>query len=562
MEIVLVGINSKFIHSNPAIYSLAAYAGEYSNFITLCEFTINMPYEEIREELYSIINEKARTEDGDGKILMFSCYIWNISVVLDLVKDFNKLLPKADIWLGGPEVSWRAKNLLDEYGELRGIFVGEGEESFKNTVRAYVSGRRDFENIRGIVFRDLEGERITDTGMSEAVSPDAVPFWYRDEKTRHLKEIFNNRILYYESQRGCPYSCSYCLSSIDKNVRFRSLEKVFEDIGFFLSERVKQVKFIDRTFNCNPGHALPILEFIRDHDNGITNFHFEIEGDILNHDEIRLLQGLRPGLVQLEIGVQTTNTRTLEAVNRRNNIERLRENVAELLKNANIHIHLDLIAGLPYENAKSFEDSFNEVYSMHPHELQLGFLKVLHGASIGENAEKYGIIYSQTPPYEVLSTDWLTYSDILQLKKVERVLETYHNSMQFMTSLSYLESLYDKPYDMYLELAEYEGKTGYDRQSSSRLKKYELFYDFACEKAPEMKDIFADVLLYDLYLRENIKSLPNFATARKSFKSIKQSGDRNLIHAEHFEYPVSGDVIFDYAHRDPVTGNATVTVCR
>lgn len=561
MKIILAGINSKFIHSNPAIYSLAAYAGEYSDFIKLCEYTINMPYDEIRGELYRAVTEGEQASDGDGKVLMFSCYIWNISVVLDLVRDFKKLLPMAEIWLGGPEAGWRAKSILAEYGELRGIFVGEGEASFKETARAYISGIRDLKSIKGIVFRSFDSGEITDNGMPETVSMDDIPFWYRDEKTGHLKEIFANRILYYESQRGCPYRCSYCLSSIDKSVRFRSPEKVFDDIGFFLEERVKQVKFIDRTFNCSPAHAIPILEFIRDHDNGVTNFHFEIEGDILTDDEIRLLQGLKPGLVQLEIGVQTVNSQTLEAVNRRNDIEGLKKNVAALVKNRNIHIHLDLIAGLPYEDAKSFENSFNEVYGMHPNELQLGFLKVLHGSLIGEEAHKYGIVYSQTPPYEVLSTDRLSYSDILQLKKIERVLETYHNSMQFSTALSCLEKLYDRPYDMYLELAGYEEKTGYDRLNPSRLKKYELFYGFASEKAPELKDVFADALLYDLYLRENIRSLPNFAIARKNYSCIKQEGDRNLIHTGHFDYPVCADVTFDYAHRDPVTGNATVTVC-
>lgn len=557
MNISLIGINSKYIHSNPAIYSLASYAGD-DRYIKVLEYTINQPYEEIREQLF---------RDASDSVLMFSCYIWNITIVMQLVKDMAVLCPQSDIWLGGPEVSYRARELMEEYPQIKGIMISEGEIAFKKLAEAYakvdsITGRsngdadKNFGLIKGIMYR--AGAGLLYNGMPGIVALDDIPFWYRDKNTGHLREEFKNRILYYESQRGCPFNCSYCLSSIDKTVRFKSFGKISEELGFFLAEKVPQVKFIDRTFNCKHEHAKQIIRFLRDNDNGVTNFHFEVEGDILDDEEIELLSQLRPGLVQLEVGVQTTNEQTLKAINRRNDIPTLARNIEALKKNGNIHIHLDLIAGLPYEDIYSFIRSFNEVYAMKPDELQLGFLKVLSGAQLGRDASKYGIAYSQTPPYEVLFTDCLSYDDILRLKEVERMLEIYHNSNQFLTTLSYLEKEFASPFEMYEALASYYAEKNEEYISSSRLKKYEMLYAFISENMPDRTELFGEVLLYDLYLRENIKSLPAFAKNRQNYRAIRQDGDRNLIHREYFGFPFEGVVEFDYAHRNPVTGNAAV----
>lgn len=557
MKTALIGINSKFIHSNPAIYSLAAYSR--CDDVKVLEYTINQPYDEIRAQLY--MNAK-------DSVLMFSCYIWNISIVLQLAADMAELFPGRDIWVGGPEVSYRAKEILEQYPMIRGVMVSEGEAAFK-ALAAYYSAcpGDDFENggedmpdalagIKGIVYR--QGSSINDNGMPDIVSLDEIPFWYRDEATGHLKTVFKNRILYYESQRGCPFNCSYCLSSIDRTVRFKSLENIKKDLSFFLSEGVPQVKFIDRTFNCRHEHTKAILRFLKENDNGITNFHFEVEGDILDGEEIELFSGLRPGLVQLEIGVQSTNPETLLAVNRRTDTDKLANTVAALKKNGNIHIHLDLIAGLPYENRASFINSFNEVYKMDPDELQLGFLKVLSGALLGREADKYGIRYSKMPPYEVLSTASLSYEDILHLKAVERMLEIYHNSNQFTTTLKYLEKEFASPFAMYERLAACYAEENAEFISSSRLKKYEILFSLIEKEWPQKVDFYREVLLYDLYLRENIKSLPEFAKNRKAYRAIKQEGDRNMVHREYFGSPINGVIEFTYSDRNPVTGNASV----
>ena len=463
MKILLIGINAKYIHSNPAIYSLRACAGEYKSTVEIAEYTINQRPEDIRRDIY------LRKPD----VIALSCYIWNWATVFALLPDLAKLMPGVPIWLGGPEVSYRAEEVLAEFPQVTGIMSGEGEYTFhklaecyhnltdnqnsQNVERADINGIKgidvELQAIPGIVTRDFN------TGTPQVLELADIPFWYADGDI--LKEEFRNRIVYYETSRGCPFRCSYCLSSIDKTVRFRPMDMIQKELDFFLEHKVPQVKFIDRTFNCKHSHAMEIWQYIYEHDNGVTNFHFEIAADILNEDEWKLLSKLRPGQVQLEIGVQTTNAQTLEEIRRITNMDKLKENVARLRELHNIHLHLDLIVGLPFEDKASFINSFHEVYAMKPDDLQLGFLKVLSGSYIGEKTLDYGIVYESNPPYEVLSTNWISYEDVIGLKRVEEMLELYHNSGQFVNTIAFLEKRFETPFALYEALADFYEKRGF-----------------------------------------------------------------------------------------------------
>ena len=405
MRILLAACNAKYIHSNPAVYDLRAYASRFKESVLLGEYTINQTKDEVLKDIYR----------SGAEVVCFSCYIWNISYIKDLIHDLKKILPGTAFWVGGPEVSFDAEKLLKELPQLTGVMVGEGEETFLELAAYYIEGKGTLEQIRGIAYRN--GEEICHNGWREIMDLSKVPFAY--EKT----EDFTNRIIYYESSRGCPFSCSYCLSSIDKKLRFRDLSLVRKELQFFLDRKVPQVKFVDRTFNCRHDHAMAIWQYIQDHDNGVTNFHFEISADLIREEELELMSHMRPGLIQLEIGVQSTNPETIQAIHRTMNLEKLKKSVARIKSYGNIHQHLDLIAGLPYEDYESFRNSFNDVYGMEPDQLQLGFLKVLKGSSMYQEAEKYQILYKDREPYEVLCTRWISYKDILRLKMVESMVE-------------------------------------------------------------------------------------------------------------------------------------------
>ena len=368
MKLLLVAINAKYIHSNLAVHSLRAFAKKhgYAESVALSEYTINHSEEDILRGIYK---EKA-------EVIAFSCYIWNIEIVLRLVKELRKVQPVVKLWLGGPEVSYDARQCMESNHELAGIMIGEGEQTFVELAGHYIDGKFGLDQIKGIAYRD--GNQVIITTHRDLTSLSEIPFPYEE-----LAE-FDNRIIYYESSRGCPFSCSYCLSSVDKRIRFRDLTLVKEELQFLLNQKVPQVKFVDRTFNCNKQHAMEIWRFIREHDNGITNFHFEIAADLLEEDEIAFLATLRPAQVQFEIGVQTTNPATVVAIHRKMDLNRLTVNVDKVRAGRNIHQHLDLIAGLPLEDYTSFEHSFSQVYKMSPDQLQLGFLKVLKGSPMEE----------------------------------------------------------------------------------------------------------------------------------------------------------------------------------
>ena len=620
MKFLLAAINAKYIHSNPGVYSLRAFARTKipGADIEIGEYTINHQMDLILQDIYR------RKPDFIG----FSCYIWNISYIMEIVRDVKKVLPEAEIWLGGPEVSYDAKKVLTREPDVRGIMRGEGELTFTELVRAYLqrektsvpdgytgesfrgqakeetsgcaentrmpenaegenahSDRLDLSQIPGITYRAANSE-IEEHGPQRLLSLDEIPFYYDDMAG------FENRIVYYESSRGCPFSCSYCLSSIDKTVRFRSLDLVLPELQFFLDHKVPQVKFVDRTFNCKREHTLGIWRYLVEHDNGITNFHFEVSADIFDEEELELIGRMRPGLIQLEIGVQSTNPDTIREIHRHMDLVKLKRAVDRVYDYRNTHQHLDLIAGLPYENYESFMRSFDDVYRMRPDQLQMGFLKVLKGSYMEEQVAAYDLKYRGIPPYEVLSTKWLPYSDVIRLKGVEDMVEVYYNSGQFPATMKLLEKRFQRPSEIFVNLAEYYEKNGLTGISHSRLARYEILYRFLEEdmreeerdhvtaaKVPEtgqpsLAD-FRDSLMYDLYVRENIKSRPSFASDQSPYKKEVREffmaeeenpkwltdyagfDSRQMAKMAHLEHMEDGTfVLFDYKKRDPLSGNA------
>ena len=584
MKFLLTAVNAKYIHSNPAIYSLRAYAGViYEQHIELAEYTINHSLQSILTGIY----------EKKPDVIGFSCYIWNIRMIEELLEELPKIMPRVPIWVGGPEVTYRAAEFLEQHPSVQGVMVGEGEATFLEVLRYYLEEPISLSQIAGIVYRDEKG-RIIQNEPRELTNLDRLPFLY------HNLEPFTNRIIYYETGRGCPYRCSYCLSSIDKTVRLRSFSVVREELQFFLDHQVTQVKFVDRTFNCNRKHAMDIWQYLIEHDNGVTNFHFEIEADILSEEELALLAKARPGLFQMEIGVQTANPETLHEIRRTARLDRIEHAVAQLKRAGNIHVHLDLIAGLPFEDYESFGHSFDTVYAMEPEQLQLGFLKVLWGSYMQEKAKDYELKYLTTAPYEVLSTKWLSYGDVVRLKRVEEMVELYYNSNQFTTTLPLLEAFFARPFAMYQALADFYEDNGYFVTTPSRIYRYQVLLDFILSIASgEHLAYFKEALTYDIYLRENAKSRPDFAPDLQEYKNVitdfyreeaenhrflpesSQYDARQLqrmTHLEVLQYPVfskekmaelknglwekeeSYFVLFDYASRNPLTYEARVVV--
>lgn len=625
MKFLLTAINAKYIHSNPGVYSLKIFAesqgaaaaqGDQNLFddglpcvpekaaltapavagltevakekqgagcsmqVEIAEYTINNQMELILEDIYR------RKPD----LIRISCYIWNISYALDLVRDIHKVLPDADIWLGGPEVSYDAPELLTREPEVFGVMKGEGEEMFAgllncyrtlgctvrslwqnkdSDIQAYGIPAMERENkagdfwqqmqkVAGLTYRREDGT-VCDQPIRPVMDMSRIPFLYPS------LDGFENRIVYYESSRGCPFSCSYCLSSIDKSVRFRNVKLVLQELDFFLERKVPQVKFVDRTFNAKKSHAMAIWKHILEHDNGVTNFHFEITADLLDEEELELISRMRPGLIQLEIGVQSTNPDTIRAIRRKMDLDRLRYVVERINAGKNVHQHLDLIAGLPFEDYDSFGRSFNDVYAMEPEQFQLGFLKVLKGSYMHEKVEEYDLKYRGKAPYEVLSTKWLPYSDVLRLKGVEDMVEVYYNSRQFLKTLKLFEQEFGNAFSMYEYMAQYYDENHLTGLNHSRLARYEIFHDLIRQRVGEEKPgAFEDALMCDLYLRENAKSRPAFALAQAPYKEeIRRLVPelRTLGTQIHVEVLRSGEILlFDYREKDRLNHNAKLTV--
>lgn len=559
MNIILTAINAKYIHSNLAVYSLKAFVPRYEEEISIREYTINQPLDDILMDLY----------EAGPDVVCFSCYLWNILYVEQIITELPKILPDTEIWLGGPEVSYDAPAMLGRYPMVSGIMCGEGEETFRELAEYFHEEGKELHGIRGIVFRDWDGTVVRNESRP-AMDLSSIPFVY--EKL----ENFRNRIIYYESSRGCPFSCSYCLSSVDKCLRFRDIGLVKKELQFFIDHEVPQVKFVDRTFNCRHDHAMAVWEYIRENDRGKTNFHFEIAADLLNEEELRLINSMRPGLIQLEIGVQSVNPRTIREICRRMDLDKVRSNTARIREAGNVHQHLDLIAGLPYENIESFERSFNEVYGMRPEQLQLGFLKVLKGSLMHEKAEEYGILYQDRAPYEVLSTRWLSYGEIIRLKKVEEMVEVYYNSAQFTNTLRRLEGHFPSAFAMYEALGAYYEKNGLYGMNHSRIARYEILYRFLCGSGVKNPEEYRQWLTLDLYLRDNVKNRPAFlgesavekqeaadfykreAQEHRFLKGYEAYDSRQMRKMTHLERIGGKLLLFDYRNRSPLTGDAAV----
>ena len=589
MKFLLIGLNAKYIHSNPALYSLRAYAAAQdagaAGETEIVEYTINQQLSDILADLYEKRPDAAA----------FSCYIWNRRQVLELAGALHSVMPRLPIWFGGPEVSYDAQAVLREAPYAAGVLIGEGEETFWELLELYrkeeTPDREALRRILGLALWDARTERTVFTPRQKPLEMDRLPFFYRDVPPA----VFENRILYYESSRGCPFHCAYCLSSLDEGTRQKSLDRVKEELRFFLDGNVAQVKFLDRTFNCDSRHAVEIWRYLLENDNGVTNFHFEVEADLLTEEELHLLGRMRPGQVQLEIGVQSTNPATLRAVGRRADIERLTEAVKRLRAGGNVHLHLDLIAGLPYEGLERFRESFDAVYRMRPHQLQLGFLKLLKGTQLAQKAGEYGIVCWAEPPYEVLRTDWLSYGEIVRLKKVETMVEQYYNSSQFVHLLGALEAGFASPFAFYEALADFYDRGGYFFSQPARTYRYQILLDFAIQRDPARGDLYRELAVYDFYLRENAKSRPAFAgpsdRGRERIGAFYREGKcrrylpgyeewdsrqiQRMTHLELFDWPPDADpgtllkqfdsdragkkeiaILFDYQNRDPVSQNA------
>ena len=569
--VFLAAVNAKYIHSNLAVYSMKSYCREYEKYVEIGEYTINQQKDEILKSIYK----------KQPKVLCFSCYIWNISFVKELICDLKKILPQTVIWAGGPEVSYDAEKFLQELPEVTGVMCGEGEQTFLELVQHYVHEKEEdaLADIKGIVFQK-NGE-IVRNPFREIMDMDKLVFPYKNIS------LFEHKIIYYESSRGCPFSCSYCLSSIDKKLRFRSLSLVKEELQFFLDAKVPQVKFVDRTFNCKKEHAMEIWKYVKEHDNGITNFHFEIAADLLTEEEISLIRTMRPGLIQLEIGVQSTNETTLKEIRRKTSFEEITKKVCAVAEGKNVHQHLDLIAGLPYEDYESFGKSFCDVYRLKPQQLQLGFLKVLKGAYMQEMAETYGCVYKDKEPYEVLGTRWLTYGEIIRLKGIEEVTEVYYNSGQFSHTMKALEEEFPNAFAMYEALADFYEAHGYFSVSHARISRYEILREFLREKEIRDLEFYDELMIFDLYARENMKTRPSWARDLKPYKKqiqnfyAKEAEEPDILknyagyqakqtekmtHLEVFTYKVSEGkkekgiypIVFDYKKRDSLTYDAAM----
>ena len=564
MKIFLTAINAKYIHSNLAVYSLRAYAKDYQDQIVIGEYTINNRVDYILEQIY-----KAKPD-----VLCFSCYIWNMDYVEELITEYHKLCPEVPIWVGGPEVSYEVETFLAEHPQVTGVMIGEGERTFQQLCKYYVNQTGSLEEIRGIAFRDQDSGKTVFTPAQEPMNMSDIPFCYD-----HI-ENFENRIIYYESSRGCPFNCSYCLSSIDKKLRFRDIELVKKELAFFIEKKVPQVKFVDRTFNCRHDHAMEIWRFVKEHDNGITNFHFEISADLLNEEELALIHDMRPGLIQLEIGVQSTNEITIREIHRTMKLELLKDIVRKIQGGENIHEHLDLIAGLPYEDYATFAKSFDEIYALKPNQLQLGFLKVLKGSYMYEHAAEYETVYHAKTPYEVMKTKWLSFDDVLKIKQVEEMLEVYYNSGQFEITMKVMEPLFESAFAMFQEFGAFYEEKGYFGMSHSRIRRAEILLEFMREQksGDAVLQMLEESLTFDLYYRENCKSRPFWAPSPAEFKEQTRyyckNGVKSHVEPFHYRFPEKRKkalneiptrlkqpvyMLFDYENRDPLDHQAHVT---
>ena len=566
-KVILAALNAKYIHSNLALRYLSRFQdNNRKHYVETMEFTINQRLNFIAEELFR----------KQPDVVLFSCYIWNVEMLRQLCPILKKIMPDCVIGFGGPEVSYESETFLRENPAVDFVMRGEGELVFTKYLEHLDAGNpATLGEIESLTYR--QGDEIFSTPQMHPMDLALLPFPYEDD----FSDV-QNQIIYYESSRGCPYHCGYCLSSVENGVRFVPLDKVLPDLQKFLDKNVPQVKFIDRTFNCKKSHAMAIWKYLHEHDNGVTNFHFEITADLIDQETIDFLKTVRKGLFQFEIGVQSTNPQTIRAINRNVDFAALSEIVQQIKDGGNIHQHLDLIAGLPYEDYDSFGRSFNDVYALHPEQLQLGFLKVLKGSMLHQKQKEFEIVYHDTAPYEVLTTHELPYADTLRLKYVEEMVETYYNSGRFLNTLAYLVPLYESPFAFFEALSQFWVSENYHYLGLSKMGLFDVLWRFVEQNPKVDKRKLQWEMKFDIALHEKPKKLPAWLTVTNEeqwhdkvfafygnptlwqkclphYKSNKEA--IRQTHLEVFGDEKQKAVLFDYGKRD-LLGNAEYKIMK
>lgn len=510
MNVVLSTLNSKFIHSSLALRYLKAYGEAHGQAYDIVEYTINMPVLHILSDI----------TEHDIDILGFACYIWNIEMTLHVVDMVKAVRPDIKIVLGGPEVSFTADELLERCPNIDYIVQGEGEEAFHDLVTALqlgndgldpvipgVRGRRD-----GSILGSLEAVEVSDLS--------SIPFPYTEEDMEDLE----HKIIYYESSRGCPFSCQYCLSGNKNTVRFFPQERTLEELQWFIDHGVKQVKFVDRTFNCAPHHHRPLMEFMRDSDTDM-NFHLEMEPELMTEWETNILCETPPGRIQIEVGVQSTHKKTLDAINRYNDWPYIQKSIRPIIQAGRTHVHMDLIVGLPHEDFKRFGQSFNDLFSLQPHALQIGFLKLLKGSGVRRMRE-YKYVADPLAPYEVLSTHVLPYDDVRFLKYFEDVFERFYNSERFRTTFGYIgQQLIHGETDAFTYFCDMTRawlKEGNHKVNLKDIDQIEFLYRFFLAKGDT---IAAELLQYDTLVSYRGKVRSDAVGLPKQTKELLQVGE-------------------------------------
>ena len=503
MNALLLAINSKYIHTNLAVRYLKEYSRQQGiEGVDFVEYTINQHLPDIIDEVYRL----------RPQVLLLSCYIWNVDMMMDLAADYKQLCPETLIVAGGPEVSYSSRQILEENPAIDMILSGEGEKPFVQLMQ-HLNGECSIEEVRSLTYR-CAGE-IIENPWEEEIDLAELPFAYMD-----LPDL-QHKIVYFESIRGCPFRCSYCLSSIIKTVRYMPLEQACSYLQIFLDAKVPQVKFVDRTFNCKKEHAMGIWKYLVEHDNGVTNFHFELTAHLIDDEMIAFLSTVRQGLFQFEIGVQSTNEDTIKEIRRATSTDKLLDICRRIDASKNIHLHLDLIAGLPHEGLDSFGRSFDRVMSIRPQQMQLGFLKILKGSYMAQMAESYGMIWSKKAPFQVYRTNWISYDEMLVLKAMEDMVETYYNSGLYDTAIKFCLDREVSDFAFFRDFGQFWRAHDFHKKNQSPEEKITILRDFFLSRRKENKEllpVFEQLCLYDICRHSRPKKLPDWLSISKNLE--------------------------------------------
>lgn len=573
MKNLLVSMNSKYIHGSLGVWYLKAAAKAHNIEVELLNCTINDSMDRVLARIYK--------EKPD--VLAFSCYIWNIEQILWLCSNIKKILPNTFIILGGPEVSFDTSEIIVKNPSVNCIIKGEGEEVFTRVLKALVNNE-SLEDIPSLCIR--KGEAISESQVFSIIHDlNSLPSPYTEEMLREN----SGRIIYFEASRGCPFNCAYCLSSTFEGVRHFNLKRIQEELKKIVQSGTKQIKFVDRTFNANKKRAAEIIEFVIDTFGHLrdVNFHFEVAADLFDDTMFDIVKEIPEGLIQFEVGVQSTNPEVLNSVQRKTDVKKVLENINKLKAYGNVHVHADLIAGLPGENLQSFEESFNDLFKCEPHQLQLGFLKLLHGCGIRKEYKKYSYVYKSTPPYEVLCSSVLSFEDIQELKIVEEMVDRLNNSNFYSRSLKYLIHEYGKTaYSLFRDFGQwYEGRGLFERGISSK-ELYSLLLEFGKNLSGVDSQLLTQLLIFDFLSSNNTGNIPGSLRYEtdgefrdKCFEFLRNETNIALylpnmlgksskeiyksVKFFRFDYDISDEdcyiynetvVLFDYTSKDRVSG--------